>query len=71
MKKKGHAQAFTIHNTTDTKKNPENKIQSGKGTKEKPLDLRLCHNQEASSQRQQLQGWRFLQTNSHTSSLLL
>lgn len=33
---KGHTQAFTIHNRTD-KKYPENKLQSGKGTKENSL----------------------------------
>jgi hypothetical protein len=33
---KGHTQAFTIHNRTD-KKNPENKLQSGKETKESSL----------------------------------
>jgi hypothetical protein len=41
------------------KKNPENKLQSGKGTKEN--SLRLCHNQKASSQPQQFHGLRFLQ----------
>jgi hypothetical protein len=47
---KGHTQAFTILNRTAIKKNPENKLQSGKGTKEK-LDLRLCFNQEAATSR--------------------
>lgn len=61
MKKKD-IHKHLLYTTELTKRNPENKLQSGKGTK----DLRLWHSQKASAQRQQFQGWRFLQTYNHT-----
>jgi hypothetical protein len=57
MKKKDTHNHLLYTTELTKKKYPENKLQSGKETKQ--LDLRLCHNQKASSQRQQFQGWRF------------